>query len=163
MTFEMTSPETSRELPGAKPHRQGARAAGGDHRRRRRDKAEQSRSRARRWRHHRHSRQTGRFVEGRLGGPAPGGRFDNAVLPMFCPKSRHPFTRPGLCWNLSGERRVECFVRRNVPAMSHTVLVVDDDPAVLDVIVGMLEDLGCEVISAQSGPDALGRLEQNQT
>ncbi|WP_244464224.1 response regulator [Bradyrhizobium japonicum] len=46
--------------------------------------------------------------------------------------------------------------------MSHTVLVVDDDPGVLDVIVGMLEDLGCEVTSAQSGPDALDRLRQNE-
>ena len=46
--------------------------------------------------------------------------------------------------------------------MRHTVLVVDDEPAVLDVIVGMLEDLGCQVISAQSGPDALDRLKQNQ-
>jgi CheY-like chemotaxis protein len=45
--------------------------------------------------------------------------------------------------------------------MSHTVLVVDDDPAVLDVIVGMLEDLGCQVISAQNGPDALDQLRQN--
>jgi two-component system cell cycle response regulator CpdR len=47
-------------------------------------------------------------------------------------------------------------------AMSHTVLVVDDDPSVLDVIVDMLEDLGCEVISARSGQDALDRLKQNQ-
>ena len=46
--------------------------------------------------------------------------------------------------------------------MKHTVLVVDDDPAVLDVVVGMLEDLGCEVISARSGPDALERLGQNR-
>ena len=46
--------------------------------------------------------------------------------------------------------------------MSHTVLVVDDDPAVLDVIVDMLEDLGCEVVSAQGGPEALDRLRQNQ-
>ena len=46
--------------------------------------------------------------------------------------------------------------------MSHTVLVVDDDPGVLDVIVDMLEDLGCEVISSRSGPDALERLKQNQ-
>ena len=45
--------------------------------------------------------------------------------------------------------------------MSHTVLVVDDDPAVLGVIVDMLEDLGCEVISADGGVDALERLEQN--
>jgi CheY-like chemotaxis protein len=46
--------------------------------------------------------------------------------------------------------------------MSHTVLVVDDDCAVLDVIIGMLEDLGYEVISAQNGPEALDRLRQNQ-
>jgi CheY-like chemotaxis protein len=47
-------------------------------------------------------------------------------------------------------------------AMSHTVLVVDDDPGVLDVIVDMLEDLGCAVISSRSGADALERLKQNQ-
>ncbi|MDT4740605.1 response regulator [Bradyrhizobium sp. WYCCWR 12699] len=46
--------------------------------------------------------------------------------------------------------------------MTHTVLVVDDDPAVLDVVVDMLEELGCEVISAPSGADALDRLRQNQ-
>lgn len=46
--------------------------------------------------------------------------------------------------------------------MTHTVLVVDDDPGVLDVIVGMLEDLGCQVISAHSGPDALDQLRQKQ-
>ena len=46
--------------------------------------------------------------------------------------------------------------------MSHTILVVDDDPSVLDVLVHMLEDLGCDVISANSGPDALDRLAQNQ-
>ncbi|MHB0768798.1 response regulator [Bradyrhizobium sp. 5.13L] len=45
--------------------------------------------------------------------------------------------------------------------MNHTVLVVDDDPAVLDVLVDMLEDLGCEVVRAQSGADALDRLERN--
>ncbi|RXH25521.1 MULTISPECIES: response regulator [Bradyrhizobium] len=45
--------------------------------------------------------------------------------------------------------------------MNHTVLVVDDEPAVLDVIIGMLEDLGYEVISAQNGPEALDRLRQN--
>ncbi|WP_314955898.1 response regulator [Bradyrhizobium cosmicum] len=46
--------------------------------------------------------------------------------------------------------------------MSHTVLVVDDDPGVLDVLVGMLEELGCTVVSAQSGPAALDQLRQNQ-
>lgn len=46
--------------------------------------------------------------------------------------------------------------------MSHTVLVVDDDPGVLDVVVAMLEDLGCEVISARGGSDALDRLRENR-
>jgi CheY-like chemotaxis protein len=42
--------------------------------------------------------------------------------------------------------------------MSHTVLVVDDDPGVLDVITSMLEDIGCNVIAANSGTDALDKL-----
>ena len=33
-----------------------------------------------------------------------------------------------------------------MPAVARKVLVVDDDPLVLDVIAGMLEDLGCEVV-----------------
>lgn len=64
--------------------------------------------------------------------------------------------------NLPDEGRVDVFDGRNVRAMRHTVLVVDDDPAVLDVVVGMLEDLGCEVVSAHSGQDALERLGQNR-
>lgn len=35
--------------------------------------------------------------------------------------------------------------------MRHLVLVVDDDPDVLEVIGSMLEDLGCEVVRAHSG------------
>jgi len=42
--------------------------------------------------------------------------------------------------------------------MSHTVLVVDDDPYVLDVIASMLEDVGCDVMTANSGPEALDTL-----
>jgi two-component system cell cycle response regulator CpdR len=42
--------------------------------------------------------------------------------------------------------------------MSHTVLVVDDDPGVLDVLTSMLEDIGCNVIAANSGVDALNKL-----
>jgi two-component system cell cycle response regulator CpdR len=42
--------------------------------------------------------------------------------------------------------------------MSHTVLIVDDDPGVLDVIASMLEDIGCNVITANSGAEALDRL-----
>jgi two-component system, cell cycle response regulator CpdR len=42
--------------------------------------------------------------------------------------------------------------------MSRLVLVVDDEPLVLDITVSMLEDLGCEVIAAASGKDALSKL-----
>ncbi|WP_063994465.1 response regulator [Bradyrhizobium sp.] len=47
--------------------------------------------------------------------------------------------------------------------MSHIVLVVDDDPDVLDVIAAMLEDLGCEVLCAPSGDEALDVLTHNQS
>ena len=46
--------------------------------------------------------------------------------------------------------------------MSRTVLVVDDDPHVLEVIAGMLEDLGCNVVTARSGLEALDQLRRNQ-
>jgi len=46
--------------------------------------------------------------------------------------------------------------------MPRTVLVVDDDPNVLEVITAMLDDLGCEVISAESGADALDQLGRNE-
>jgi CheY-like chemotaxis protein len=42
--------------------------------------------------------------------------------------------------------------------MTHTVLIVDDDAAVLDVIASMLEDIGCEVVCAHSGDEALETL-----
>ena len=42
--------------------------------------------------------------------------------------------------------------------MAHLVLVVDDDPSVLEVITEMLKDLGCDVISANSGFGALEQL-----
>ncbi|WP_431204373.1 response regulator [Bradyrhizobium betae] len=42
--------------------------------------------------------------------------------------------------------------------MTHLVLVVDDDPSVLEVVAGMLEELGCDVISAGSGSEALEQL-----
>jgi CheY-like chemotaxis protein len=46
--------------------------------------------------------------------------------------------------------------------MKHTVLVVDDDANVLDVIASMLEDLGCEVVCATSGSEALATLASNE-
>ena len=42
--------------------------------------------------------------------------------------------------------------------MSRVVLVVDDEPMVLDVTASMLEDLGCEVVTAHGGNDALSKL-----
>ena len=42
--------------------------------------------------------------------------------------------------------------------MSRVVLVVDDEPLVREVTASMLEDLGCEVITAASGNDALEKL-----
>ena len=44
--------------------------------------------------------------------------------------------------------------RRNV------VLVVDDEPMVRMLAVDLFEELGCEVIEAASGPEALVRLEE---
>ncbi len=46
--------------------------------------------------------------------------------------------------------------------MSRTVLVVGDDPDVLEVVAAMLEDLGCAVVTAESGLVALDLLERNQ-
>jgi two-component system cell cycle response regulator CpdR len=45
--------------------------------------------------------------------------------------------------------------------MSRLVLVVDDEPLVLDVTASMLEDLGCEVTTAANGKDALRMLSMN--
>lgn len=45
--------------------------------------------------------------------------------------------------------------------MTHTVLLVDDDPAVLDVIASMLEEIGCKVIRANGGAEALDLLQHH--
>ena len=44
------------------------------------------------------------------------------------------------------------------PVVSRVVLVVDDEAMVLDVTASMLEDLGCEVVTARGGNDALRKL-----
>ena len=46
--------------------------------------------------------------------------------------------------------------------MTHLVLVVDDNPDVLEVITEMLQDLGCEVTSATGGSEALEKLSDNK-
>ena len=45
--------------------------------------------------------------------------------------------------------------------VARTVLVVDDDPLVLEVTADMLKDLGCDVVAAASGMDAIERLLEN--
>ena len=42
--------------------------------------------------------------------------------------------------------------------MPRVVLVVDDDLEVLDVLAAMLEDLGCEVVTATGPQEALEKL-----
>jgi CheY-like chemotaxis protein len=46
--------------------------------------------------------------------------------------------------------------------MSHVVLVVDDDPLVLVTAAEMLMDLGCEVITATNGNEALEQIKADQ-
>jgi two-component system, cell cycle response regulator CpdR len=47
--------------------------------------------------------------------------------------------------------------------MPRRALVVDDDPLVLETIVCMLEELGCEAIPARSGSEALEELARDHT
>jgi CheY-like chemotaxis protein len=42
--------------------------------------------------------------------------------------------------------------------VARTALVVDDEPLILDLIADMLGDLGCEVITAAEGAEALSKL-----
>lgn len=56
---------------------------------------------------------------------------------------------------LAGEQVLEV-------GMARVVLVVDDEPSVLDVTTLMLEDLGCDVVSAGSGGEALALLSENR-
>jgi two-component system, cell cycle response regulator CpdR len=52
-------------------------------------------------------------------------------------------------------------VKRPEPSMPRRALVADDDPLTLELIASMLEELGCETLTARSGTDAL-RLLANQ-
>ncbi len=47
--------------------------------------------------------------------------------------------------------------------MGRRVLVVDDDALVLDLTASMLEELGCDVLQARSGRDALGKIADDQS
>jgi two-component system, cell cycle response regulator CpdR len=43
-------------------------------------------------------------------------------------------------------------------SLARVVLVVDDDPLVLEVTATMLQDLGCEVVTAPGAKEALDKL-----
>src|SRR5689334_6226471 len=59
-------------------------------------------------------------------------------------------------------RRGARFSAGGQSSMSHVVLIVDDDTDVLDVVESMLQELGCEVVSAQNGAEALEQLARNE-
>ena len=46
--------------------------------------------------------------------------------------------------------------------MAHTVLLVDDDPLLRYVTAQMLEDLGCHVVTAENGWEALDILRRHR-
>ena len=46
--------------------------------------------------------------------------------------------------------------------MARMVLVVDDEPAVLQVVASMLEELGCKVVTAVNATDALELIAENE-
>src|SRR5215216_59833 len=46
-----------------------------------------------------------------------------------------------------------------MPSAQYTILIVDDTPANLGVVVEQLEDLGCLVLVAEGGEEALKRAE----
>lgn len=46
--------------------------------------------------------------------------------------------------------------------MSRVVLLVDDDPLVLDIAALMLEDIGCEVVTTAGGAEALEKLSTDE-
>jgi two-component system cell cycle response regulator CpdR len=46
--------------------------------------------------------------------------------------------------------------------LARTVLIVDDEPLIREVTAAMLEDLGCEVVTAANAAEALEKLAADQ-
>jgi CheY-like chemotaxis protein len=70
------------------------------------------------------------------------------------------------CWNQSQEAAEPAparSARLEVVPETGSILVVDDDPAVLDVAAMMIEDLGFDVLRAGDGEEALQLLEANSS
>lgn len=49
-----------------------------------------------------------------------------------------------------------------VPSVVATVLVVEDDPGVREIVVGILSELGCSIIEVDNGKTALSALAENR-
>jgi two-component system cell cycle response regulator CpdR len=47
--------------------------------------------------------------------------------------------------------------------MGRRVLVVDDDVLVLELLASMLVELGCDIVTARSGTEALGTIAKDRT
>jgi CheY-like chemotaxis protein len=47
--------------------------------------------------------------------------------------------------------------------MGRRVLVVDDEPLVLEAVASMVEELGCQTVRVRSGREALGTIAHDQT
>jgi two-component system cell cycle response regulator CpdR len=47
--------------------------------------------------------------------------------------------------------------------MGRRVLVVDDDVLVLELLASMLDELGCDPLTARSGTEAIGTIAKDQT
>jgi CheY-like chemotaxis protein len=49
-----------------------------------------------------------------------------------------------------------------IPLVGATVLVVEDDPDVRQIVVGLLSGLGCAIIEAEDGKSAMSRLDEHR-
>lgn len=52
--------------------------------------------------------------------------------------------------------------KKGISDVPRTVLLVDDDPDVRETLAAMLEDLGCDVVTAETGLEALEQISGNQ-
>jgi CheY-like chemotaxis protein len=65
-----------------------------------------------------------------------------------------------------GQTAASAVVRYEIgetPSVSATILVVEDDPDVRDMVVGILSDLGYRTLVATNGPEALAILDRDRS
>ena len=84
------------------------------------------------------------------------------MTPLWFPNPVVPVTKPGHDSPAEGERNgLPGSLMAAGTGSTGSSKVVDDDPLVLEVTADLLKDLGCEVVMAASGSDALERLSEN--